>query len=399
MGWAFLSHIWRQGALRLGRAVSAARPYGAPGLGLAIVAALALDVYRRAAPIGIDFHTYLAASIIGLQRGWSQIYDQGAVAAVQRSLVPTERAQPYLSTPPVAWMVAPFHALPYTLAFDLWVALLLAALVLALTWTTTYRGRARVLAVAAALVPWWVSQALTVGQVVPLIAAGLLVAWRLLREDHDVAAGLVLGVVLLKPNTALLVPVALLAAGRTRAFTAWLAATVLVVSISVLTLGPHGTSTYVAELTHLPRGANYLTLHGTFGLDGIPAAVIRALIVAGALVTAYRYRAQQGLALAAGALASLLVASYLHASDLCVLVSVGWIVWHERPEPLLRTVVAAGWLMSTALNVMIGLGPPLNRWLIFELLLAIAVAGMAWWPNGRKLPLTGRAEFSRHATA
>lgn len=387
------------GALHLNRAVPALRRVFVPGFSLAIVAALALDVFHRQPPIGIDFHTYVAASTVGLQHGWSHIYDQGLVAGVQRDLVPWERAQPYLSPPPVAWLVAPFQALPYTLAFELWAALLLAALVLALAWTTTYRGTARVVAVAAAVVPWWVSQALMVGQVVPLIAVGILVAWRLLRDDHDVAAGLVLGLVLLKPNTALLAPVALLAAGRIRAFTAWLAVAAAAVSISVLTLGPDGSSAYVAGLIHLPSGANHLTLSGTFGLAGIPAIVVRAVIVAGALATAYRYRAQPGLALVVGALASLLVAPYLHASDLCVLVSVGWILWHERPEPFLRAVVAAGWLMSTALNVMIGLGPPLDRWLIFELLLAIAVAAPAWWPSRRKLPLTGEAELGRHAPA
>jgi len=40
------------------------------------------------------------------------------------------------------------------------------------------------------------------------------VAWRLMRDDKEIAAGVLLSVIFLKPNTAILVPVALLAAGR-----------------------------------------------------------------------------------------------------------------------------------------------------------------------------------------
>ena len=48
--------------------------------GLAIVlVALALDVLNRYEPIGIDFHTYLAAARVGAEQGWSLIYDQRLV--------------------------------------------------------------------------------------------------------------------------------------------------------------------------------------------------------------------------------------------------------------------------------------------------------------------------------
>jgi glycosyl transferase family 87 len=369
------------------------------GLGMGIVPALALNVYHRPALIGIDFHTYAAAANVGLQNGWSRIYDQSIVATAQRDLVPWYRTQPFLSPPPVAWLVAPLQALPYSVAFDMWVALLLAALVFALAWSTTYTGVARVLAVAAALVPWWVAQAVMVGQVVPLVAVSILVAWRLLREDRDIAAGLVLAMVMLKPNTAVLAPIALMVAGRLRAFTTWAVAAAVIVALSLVTLGPHGFSAYVASLTDLPSGADHLTLHGTFGVTGVVALVARLAIVAGALVTAFRFRDRPGLPLAIGALASLLVAPYLHASDLCVFVAAGWIIWHELPAPLPRAVIAATLLMSTSLNVVAGIGPPLNRWLLFELLLAIMVGVTAWLPQRGMVALTSRAEFGRQATA
>ena len=361
--------------------------------------ALALSFYHRPALIGIDFHTYAAAARVGLQSGWSHVYDQGVVAAAQQALAPWMRTQPFLSPPPVAWLVAPLGALPYSVAFDVWAALLLVAFVAALWWSTTYTGFARVAAVGVALVPWWVAQAVMVGQVVPLVAVSVLVAWRLLRDDRDIAAGLVLGLVLLKPNTAILAPIALLVVGRVRAFTAWLAVAVAIFAISLATLGPAGFSAYLAGLSNLPSGANHLTLQGTLGLTGLTATLARLAIVAGALVTAYRFRRFPGVPLAMGALASLMVAPYLHASDLCVFVAAGWIIWHELPSPMPRAVITATALMSTALNVVAGIGPPLNRWMLFELLLALTVGVMAWLPMHGLAPLTTRAAFKRQLSA
>lgn len=395
----------RAHALHLGRNVISVRRFLLPAVGVAIAPALALDVYHRPALIGIDFHTYVAAAVIGAQAGWSRIYDQGIVAAAQRALVPNERTQPFLSPPPVAWIVAPLQALPYAVAFDLWVVLMLGAIILALAWSSPYRGSARVAAVGVALVPWWIWQAIMVGQVVPLVAVSLLVAWRFLREDRDIAAGLVLALILLKPNTAILAPLVLLATGRLRAFGSWLVPSAAIVAVSLLALGPHGIASYTSGLTHLPPGANNLTLSGTFGLAGVAADAVRVVIIVVALVTAYRLRAHPGLVLAIGAIASLSVTPYLHASDLCVLVAAGWMIWHELREPLMRALISAGIVLSTPLYVVATMGLPVNRWLVFELLVLITLGVMAWLPAVQFAgdrgggALTGRADFGKQAPA
>ena len=130
-----------------------------------------------------------AASLVGLQTGWSYIYDQTLVTIAQVEMPTRVWSQPYLSPPPVAWMVAPLTPLPYPIAFGIWAFMILAVYVAALAWATNYRGFPRVLVVAAAVAPWYVISAVHVGQVAPLIAAGLVVAWRLLRQNRDVAAG------------------------------------------------------------------------------------------------------------------------------------------------------------------------------------------------------------------
>jgi hypothetical protein len=202
------------------------------------------------------------------------------------------------------------------------------------------------------------------------VAAAVVVAWRLLRERRDVAAGLVLSLVLLKPNTAFIVPLALLAAARYRAFAAWSGAAVVVAGISLLTMGIDGVSAYLNQLAApLPGGASSLTLEGAVGLKGAVALSLRALIVAIALIAAFRLRSSAGMVIATAVLGSLLAAPYLHGSDLCLLSAAAWIVWEERPAVTWRVPLALGWLAASPFADASGLGPGLNRWPWLELAL------------------------------
>jgi len=75
--------------LLYGRIVTAARRFWVPFALAIVLVALALDLWSRSEPIGVDFHTYEAAARVGLQQGWSHLYDQTLVAAEQKDLVPT----------------------------------------------------------------------------------------------------------------------------------------------------------------------------------------------------------------------------------------------------------------------------------------------------------------------
>src|SRR5258708_19006139 len=131
--------------------------------------------------------------------------------------------------------------------------------------------------------------AVNLGQVVPYVAAGVVLAWRLMREDKEIATGVLLSTIFLKPNTAILVPVVLLAAGRYRVFAAWLAAGAVLVVIALLVLGPEGLSGYLNQLrSPLPSGADSLTLKGAIGATGVLAAALRLLFVATARAPAFR---------------------------------------------------------------------------------------------------------------
>jgi glycosyl transferase family 87 len=364
-------------------------------LGFAIVAlGLAVDIANVDFRAGIDFHTYLAAANVGLQQGWSHIYDQGLVALAQKDLVPAQRSQPFLSPPTVAYLTAPLSPLPYSIAFLVWAIGTFMAFALALAWAGSGKGLVRWIPVFGALSTWWVMHAVDVGQVVPLVAAGTVVAWRLLRDKRDIAAGLVLATILLKPNTAILVPLALLIAGRVRAFGAWVAATLAVFLLVFLTLGANGMSAYMEQLmAPLPSGADSLTLHGAFGAAGAVAMTARVLIVGIVFATAYRLRNTPGLALAAGILGSLISAPYLHGSDLCLLAAAGWMVWQDRTWVAWRIALGVAWVAASPFLYLYGKALPLRFWPWLEIALLVALLLSAW------RPFTARADSRERAPA
>src|ERR1700687_3317748 len=371
-------------------------------VGLAVPAvALVLSAWYHPMHLGggfsIDFHTYLAAARVGLQAGWMHLYDQALVAIEQERLTPTLWSQPFLSPPGVAWIVTPLTPLPYWVAFALWAVFTFGAFAAALAWAGVSSGLSRWIAVLGALAPWWVLHAVSVGQVVPLVAAGVVVAWRLLREKKDIAAGIVLAVIFLKPNTAILAPFALLAAGRYRAFAAWAAAGALIALVAVLTMGIDGILAYVNQLlAPLPKGADSLTFKGALGVEGVPATVLRVLVVAIALVAAFKLRSSRGLALGAGIVGTLIVAPYLHGSDLCLLTAAAFFVWEERTALAWRIPLAVGWLLASPYLLLVGLGPNLNRFPLMEYALLLALLVVAWRQRGA---LTSAADLRTQAPA
>ena len=361
--------------------------------GLAVVViALVLDLLHRIPQTGIDFHTYLAAAVVGLHHGWSHVYDQALVAVQQKHLVASQRSQPFLSPPTVAWLIAPLTIFPYWTAFGIWAVFTFMTFAIALVWSGVSAGISRWVLAIGALAPWWVVSAVSLGQVVPLVAAGVVVAWRLLRDDKEVAAGFVLAVIFLKPNTAVLVPLALLAVGRYRAFAAWLGAGAVLAVIALLMLGQHGISGYVDQLrAPLPSGADALTLKGALDASGVFAAALRVVIVGLVLATAYKLRASPGLALALAVVGSLLVTPYLHASDLCLLAAAAWMVWEERTAVAWRAGIAAGWVLASPFLFRAGLSPGLTRWPLIEFILLLALVVAAWRPLTTAADLRTRA--------
>lgn len=173
--------------------------------GLSIVLSLAyllpIVAHWKLAP---DFTIMWAAGRFALEGG--PIYDAEALTAAQTMRRPPGLL-PFAYPPSSLWLFAPFALLPFWPAFWLWTALSIAAF-----WSAARRlasGWALALALASPNLVW----ALGLGQTA--LVVGALVLWGLmLLREKPLVAGFLIGIaVAIKPQSALLAPVAF-AAGR-----------------------------------------------------------------------------------------------------------------------------------------------------------------------------------------
>jgi alpha-1,2-mannosyltransferase len=322
---------------------------------------LYLPLYFSAFPRPIDsldFSYYYGAARIGLEHGWGHIYDLGLQQQVFNQLHPAgdvfDWRRYFVSPPPVAWLVSPLTLLPLVPAF--WIFAGLSALAVAATgWLVAPShgiGKVALFLTAACVYP--VLIAIQTGQVTPLIAAATVLAWWLAARGRDVAAGLVLVVLVLKPQVAILVPLALLIAGRRRLFVTWAVGASVVTLASIASLGGQGLDQLRADLS-LEQGqtANLAwTLAGLFGAGPVTVGV--GLACGGiALALAYSLR-RRGLEMVvvAGILGTLLAAPYHNPSDFAILAPAAWLylrtdvpLWHWTwlAFGLVATYLAAGY--------------------------------------------------------
>jgi len=201
----------------------------------------------------LDFSYYYAAARIGIEHGWGHIYDVGLQQQAFFQLHPAadvfDWRRYFVSPPPVAWLVSPLTLLPLVPAF--WIFAGLSALAFTATGWLVVPGRGigkvTLLLTVACVYP--VLIAIQTGQVTPLIAAATILAWWLAARGREALAGLVLVVLVLKPQVAILVPVALLIAGRRRLFVTWLGGAAVLTLASIASIGGEGLDQLRADLS------------------------------------------------------------------------------------------------------------------------------------------------------
>ena len=277
-----------------------------------------------------DFRLAYGAAIVGVRDGYGHLYDLAAQKSAIESLGPGFNPQPFISPPPLAWLVTPLLLLPFSAALVIWTLLLLAAL----GWTWYLLAPADGLAKAAylglLLGVFPVAFGVMVGQPGALVAAAVATAWWLIRRGHPVWAGLALSLIVLKPQMAFLVPLCLLVSRHARTFGAWLVASLVIGLIALALLGPDGMARYRDVLAQTQTPAWDITrrysISGPIGLGPL-LNVIQVVVVAIAGVAAWRHR-QDGpeLPMAAGILGSLLATPYLGFQDFLMLILAGWLV-------------------------------------------------------------------------
>src|SRR5216684_4104591 len=270
----------------------------------------AFDVYQWLAAYASDhFHNdftfYYAAARIGATHGWQSIYDLGLQQAELNAMgsgIGVAQLARYISPPPVAWLALPFTLLPYPLAYWIWSSLLLIAL--AGTWYLAAPGAGRL-------------------RLIHLVAA---LGW------VPVIYGLQLG------QPGILVPIALLVAGRYRAFAGAVVAIGLVAIASAINVGPAGISAYEQRLSFAAGVATNreLTLAPYIG-DLTVTRAIQAAIAFWALALVFlicrlRNRSVEWIFVPA-IIGGIAATPYLHIDDLVMLGLAGWLYLRISGRP------------------------------------------------------------------
>lgn len=318
-------------------------------------------------PANIDFRAYYYAARLGVEQGWSRIYDQGALAALiarhlggQDAVVNSSHTYP--NPPLLAWIVAPLTALPYDGALIAWTLIGVAAL--SLTWwlAAPYRGLARITLLLLAVALWPVHYSLALGQPIPEILALVAGAWWMLRRDRQVAAGVLLALATaLKPQDVVLVPFALLLARRHTAFISWAAGCAILAAAFAASLGATGLAQFWSTTLEVEGDPwhHYWTWAFVAG-PGVPALILEGGCAVAALAVAWRRRAYLELVIAVALLGSVLAAVHEHETDASMFVLAAWLVLRSGASPASRWWLLAGIVAVQA--TAIGLVWPVFIW-------------------------------------
>ncbi len=314
-----------------------------------------------------DFRLYYAGAEIGLRYGWSHIYDVSLQQAAVAALQPVGPWYALLTPAPITWLVAPLTLIGYPVAYWVWVVLSLAILLAAL-WYVRPRDHSIALYFSwwAALGPLWFSA--YEGQVTILVAAAVLIGWRLLELRRDFLGGAILALALFKPYLILLLPVALLVSGRLRALLAFSAVAAVAGLAMLVTLHPEGIQTYLAMLfAPQAAGDTAKTLRSALGGNPTVLAIQAGAVVAVVAVAVHARRTRLAWPVVVSALlGSFLLATYWHPQDYLVLDAAAAITLAAGP-PKVGISVALVVALLSALVAPFNSHQLIMAWLLFAI--------------------------------
>ena len=325
-----------------------------------------------------DFHYFYAAARAGLADGWSRIYDPSLSQQIISAECPGSPTVAFLYPPVDAWLALPLAALPCMTAYWIWASLSLGMLIAAALLAAPRAWELKVLFALSAVAFLPTYAAFAAGQLSPLVLLALVLALRSMSAGRETVAGILLSVLLVKPQLALLVPITLVLAGHHRAFLAWAVTTTVLLVASLLSLGQHGVEQWVANQIVLYWASGYeqrWSLPVVLGSSAAGYAVeLGALVLA--LVVARRTRnLGPSAAVAIGVAASMLLAYHLTPPDFVVLLMPLWLIARtQRPEAMALAIV--GWI---ACWFSVGLAVPvmLFEWLAIAFWLVLRPATQA----------------------
>jgi len=317
-------------------------------------------------PAHEDVRIYYVAAEAGLRYGWSTIYDIPTLRSLSSGFAGgqtnIDSSATYISPPLLAWLFAPLTAFPEPVAYALWAAVSLAALVWMWHISAPYAGLARFTTLLLAVALWPVLDAFYRGQPVIVLLALVAAAWWLTAHDRPLTAGIALAfATALKPQVVYLVPLALLVSGRYRVVLGWAATCVVLAIAFIVSLGQSGLQTWWQTFQLVESNAEhaYFTLAYLFGFGLVTYSLLAILGVA-AMAVAWKRRSDVDIVFATGLLGSLAVSVHLHLYDYTTLVLAAWLVLRTSPPLWHRLWLLVGVVTMQALAL--GLPAPQLIW-------------------------------------
>ena len=295
-----------------------------------------------------DFAYFYAFARAGLVYGDARMYDPAVQQRSLHALFAGAPLYPVVNPPPFAWLLAPLTLGPYSAALWIWTVAAIGAMAAAAVIVAPDDAYSRVLFTASWLAFLPAYLLFVSAPLASFVILSVALAWRLIGAKHETIAGLVLGIGLLKPTLAILVPFVLLAAGYRRAFLAWLTLAVALVAASVAVLGPGGVEAYLRITANFARESYSLrwSLVSLLG-DGLPWLVAAALIAGSAVALARWLRFDRSAtACAVGVAASFLINHHATPGDLMMLLLPLWLIWRSSRSVAVSSYVALAWVAA-----------------------------------------------------
>lgn len=333
-------------------------------------------------PTSRDFISFWGAAKLALAGTPALAYDPAALHAVQAQVAAFDTGEmPFPYTPAFLLLVLPFGTLPFPVAMILWSVLTggLYALVAA-RWFAPRSGW-----LALAFPPVFAVAA--IGQNGFVTAALFLGGLALYQRGHGIRAGLMLGCLVVKPQLALMLPVAMLAAREGRVIVAATLSAAGVLLLGLVAFGPAAFSAWLQEMPlymHIARDGlvgwhKLVSVYAAGRQAGLGEQAALALhggvaLVAATLVARCWFRETDPMTRAAtlGA-ATMLASPYVYLYDALILLpAYVCLVQRRAPVPL----VAFLWLLPLAIIAQTALGA--GSVSIGPLLPIVLLAGCRW---------------------
>jgi hypothetical protein len=282
---------------------------------------------------GVDFISFWAAGRLVLAGHPAAAYDINVHRSVEHAIVPHVGLLPFPYPPPFLIFVTPFALIPFRWAFVAWIAMTAA-------FYAATSKRFAPLAYSFANPPVLVD--FMIGQT-GFLTTGIFLGGLALLPCAPFAGGAVLGLLVIKPQLAALLPIALIAGREWRAIAGGVVTVIVAFALAVALFGiasyqgffeilPH----YVGYMRH--NSWNWVELASPFAflryirVPPGPALIVQTgIAVCAALVTAVAWARAWPEKVSILAAASLLISPYLLTYDaLLLIVPAAWFIEQKR---------------------------------------------------------------------